>query len=144
LASRNAVSQEDADNDHARMLSYQAAVSAARAQVAAARAAAVTPKSQEASPLSEVEASRALSERIRADIDDSDLTAPRDGRVQYLVARVGEVVAAGGRLLIPVDLSDVYMPFCLPTAAAGRLELGSEARLILEAAPNRVIRAPIS
>src|SRR5690606_12773362 len=95
LASRNAVSQQDADNDHARMLSYQAAVSAARAQVAAARAAVVTAKSQVASALSEVEAARALSERIRADIDDSDLTAPRDGRVQYLVARVGEVVAAG-------------------------------------------------
>lgn len=34
-----------------------------------------------------------------------------------------------------VDLADVYMTFFLPTEQAGLLALGSEARLILDAAP---------
>jgi HlyD family secretion protein len=43
-----------------------------------------------------------------------------------------------------LDLSDVYMTFFLPTAAAGRLAIGEEARLVLDAAPDYVIPAKIS
>jgi HlyD family secretion protein len=83
-------------------------------------------------------------ERIKADIADSDLKAPRDGRVQYRVAQPFEVVGAGGRVLNLVDLSDVYMTFFLPTDQAGRLTLGSEVRLVLDAAPEYVIPARVS
>ena len=91
-----------------------------------------------------VEAAQATERRIIADIDDSELKAPRDGRIQYRVAEPGEVLAAGGRVLNMVDLSDVYMTFFLPTEQAGLLALGSEARIILDAAPNLVIPANIS
>ncbi|MDU7374501.1 MAG: HlyD family efflux transporter periplasmic adaptor subunit, partial [Klebsiella michiganensis] len=91
-----------------------------------------------------VEAAQATERRIIADIDDSELIAPRDGRIQYRVAEPGEVLAAGGRVLNMVDLSDVYMTFFLPTEQAGLLALGSEARIILDAAPNLVIPANIS
>ena len=47
---------------------------------------------------------RAAIESITADIDDSVLKSPRDGRVQYRVAQPGEVLAAGGRVLNMVDL----------------------------------------
>jgi HlyD family secretion protein len=43
-----------------------------------------------------------------------------------------------------VDLSDVYMTFFLPTEAAGRVALGSDIRLVLDAAPNYVIPAKAS
>ncbi len=43
-----------------------------------------------------------------------------------------------------VDLADVYMTFFLPTEQAGLLALGSEARLVLDAAPDLVIPANIS
>ena len=43
-----------------------------------------------------------------------------------------------------VDLVDVYMTFFLPTAVAGKLGLGSEVRLVLDAAPQFVIPAQIS
>ncbi|HDW3814480.1 TPA: HlyD family efflux transporter periplasmic adaptor subunit, partial [Klebsiella pneumoniae] len=72
------------------------------------------------------------------------LKAPRDGRIQYRVAEPGEVLAAGGRVLNMVDLADVYMTFFLPTEQAGLLALGSEARLVLDAAPDLVIPANIS
>ncbi len=43
-----------------------------------------------------------------------------------------------------VDLADVHMNFFLPTAQAGRLALGDEVRLILDAAPEFVIPARVS
>ena len=43
-----------------------------------------------------------------------------------------------------VDLTDVYMTFFLPTEAAGRIGIGSEARLVLDAAPQYVIPASVS
>src|SRR3546814_20928370 len=42
-----------------------------------------------------------------------------------------------------VDLTDVYMTFFLPTEQAGRVALGAEARLVLDAAPQYVIPAEI-
>src|SRR5690606_18708870 len=78
------------------------------------------------------------------DIDDSALRSPRDGRVQYRVAQLGEVLPAGGRVLNLVDLGDVSMSFFLPTEAAGRVAIGAEARLVLDAAPEYVIPAQIT
>ena len=94
--------------------------------------------------VSAVMAARANIERIQAEINDCTLKSPRDGRVQYIVARPGEVVAGGGRVLSMVDLSDVFMTFFLPTAAAGKIVPDSEVRLIIDAAPKFVIPANIS
>jgi HlyD family secretion protein len=121
-----------------------AAVNAARAHLAAAEAAIATDRSQVASVKSATEAARAGIARIRADITDSALRAPRDGRVQYLVAQSGEVVGSGGRVLNMADLSDVFMTFFLPAAAVGRIAMGSEVRLVLDAAPGYVIPAHVS
>ncbi len=88
-----------------------------------------------------IEAAKAAIESIAADLNDSVLKAPRDGRVQYRVAQPGEVLAAGGRVLNMVDLGDVYMTFFLPTAEAGRVAIGAEVHLVLDAAPQFVIPA---
>jgi HlyD family secretion protein len=144
LAREGASSQQEADDDSARVQSATAAVSAARAQVAATEAAITTAEAQLAGSGSAVEAAQASAARIRADIKDATLKAPRDGRVQYRVAQPGEVIGAGGRVLNLVDLSDVYMTFFLPTAAAGKLALGDDVRLVLDAAPQYVIPASVS
>ena len=118
---------------------------AAEAQVAAADAAIGTARvAGRSARRRRVEAALATIERIQADIDDSTLKSPRDGRVQYRVAQPGEVLGAGGRVLNLVDLTDVYMTFFLPTAAAGRVALGAEVRLVLDAAPQYVIPARAS
>jgi HlyD family secretion protein len=144
LASEAAASQQEADDDSARVQSAIAAVSAARAQLTAAAATIVTAQAEITGAQSGVEAARATVERIQADIKDSALKSPREGRVQYRVAQPGEVVGAGGRVLSMVDLSDVYMTFFLPTAAVGRVALGTEVRLILDTAPGYVIPAHVS
>jgi HlyD family secretion protein len=91
-----------------------------------------------------IDAARAAIESIKADINDSTLMAPRDGRVQFRVAQPGEVLAAGGRVLNLVDLGDVYMTFFLPTAQAGRVAIGADVRIVLDAAPQYVIPAKAS
>ena len=87
---------------------------------------------------------RAMVARLQADIDDSQLKAPRAGRVQYRVTQPGEVLGAGGNVLNLVDLTDVYMTFFLPERQAGRVALGSEVRLVIDAAPQYVIPARVS
>ncbi|HJV65676.1 MAG TPA: HlyD family efflux transporter periplasmic adaptor subunit [Geomonas sp.] len=144
LAANEVVSRQSADDDRMRLLSARAAQSAALAQVAAAQANIETARAQIKGARSAVEAAQATVERLQADIEDNTLRSPRDGRVQYRVAEPGEVVGAGGRVLSLVDLSDVYMTFFLPTAMAGRVALGSEVRLILDAAPQYVIPANVS
>ncbi|MEO5796817.1 MAG: HlyD family efflux transporter periplasmic adaptor subunit [Rhodoferax sp.] len=144
LAREGASSEQELDDDRARVRSVQAAVDAARAQVAAASAAIAAAQTQVTAARSAVLAANATVVRIQADMDDSALTAPRAGRVQYRIAQPGEVVAAGGKVLSLVDLSDVYMTFFVPEASAGRLALGSEVHLVLDAAPQYVIPSKVS
>lgn len=144
LVTGNNISRQQLDDNLARFQGAQAAVSAANAQIAAADAAIATGKSQVIGARSMVDAAQATLQRIEADIDDSVLKSPRDGRVQYRIAQPGEVVGAGGKVLNLVDLSDVYMIFFLPTEEAGRISLGGEVRLVLDAAPQYVIPARVS
>ena len=116
----------------------------ARAQVAASQSAIAAAKAQVTGAQSTVTALAATIARIEADIQDSQLKAPRDGRVQYRVAQPGEVLGAGGKVLNMIDLSDVYMTFFLPETAVGKVALGSEARIVLDAAPQYVIPAKVS
>jgi HlyD family secretion protein len=144
LAGEGAASAQELDDDRARARNVQAALSAAKAQVAAARAAAEAARAQIVGARSSVAAVEAAIARIEADLKDSELKAPRAGRVQYRIAQVGEVLGSGGKVLNLVDLSDVYMTFFVPETAAGKLALGGEVHLILDAAPQYVIPAKIS
>ncbi|MDF2114195.1 HlyD family efflux transporter periplasmic adaptor subunit, partial [Roseiarcaceae bacterium H3SJ34-1] len=82
--------------------------------------------------------------QIEATIADMTLKAPVSGRIEYRLAQAGEVVAPGGRVLTLLDLSDVHMTIFLPTSQAGRVELGSEARIMLDSAPEYVVPATVS
>ena len=144
LEKEGASSGQELDDDRARVRSQQAALDAARAQVAAAQSAVAAAKAQATGSVSSVDAAVASIARIDAELQDAQLVAPRDGRVQFLVAQPGEVLGGGGKLLNLVDLSDVYMTFFLPETVAGRVALGSEVRLVLDAAPQFVIPAQVS
>jgi HlyD family secretion protein len=141
LIKTNAVSQQVLDDDRAANATAKAALAAAQAQVAASEAAISSARALVVDAGAAVDAAKAAIESIAADLNDSVLKAPRDGRVQYRVAQPGEVLAAGGRVLNMVDLGDVYMTFFLPTAEAGRVAIGSEVHLVLDAAPQYVIPA---
>lgn len=144
LAQEGAASEQELDDDRARVRSLAAAVVAARAQSQAVAAGVVAARTQSAGAGATVVASAASVARAQAELDDTVLLAPRDARVQYRIAEAGEVLGGGGKLLNLVDLTDVYMTFFVPEQVAGRLALGSEVRMVLDAAPEFVIPARIS
>ena len=144
LAKEGASSAQELDDDRARVSTAKAALAAARAQVTAAQAALTAARTQVAGARATVTASEATVTRIDADITDSALVAPRDGRVQYRVAQPGEVLGGGGKVLNMVDLSEVHMTFFVPETVAGRLALGSEVRIKLDAAPDFVVPARLT
>ena len=82
-------------------------------------------------------------ELYRVNIEDNTLVAPRNGPIEYRVANIGEVLPVGGKVFTMLDASYVYMDIYLPTAEAGRVRIGSEARIILDAYPNHVIPAKV-
>ena len=83
-------------------------------------------------------------ELYKVNIDDNTLVAPRDGRIEYRIANVGEVLPAGGKVFTMLDISYVYMDIYLPTADADRIKIGNDARIVLDAFPDRPIPAKVS
>lgn len=91
-----------------------------------------------------IKSAQADVERYEAILVDLVLVSPRSGRVQYRLARAGEVVAPAQRVLTILDLDDVYMTIYLPAADAGKLALGDDARIIADPVPEYVIPATVS
>lgn len=130
LIERGHVSQQVLDQRRNKFEAAEAAYVAAEAQRDQAEAA--------------IKAAESDVERFQSILVDLVLVAPRTGRVQYRLARAGEVVAAGQRVLTILDLNDVYMTIYLPAKEAGQLTLGDEARTILDPVPQYVLPATIS
>ena len=83
-------------------------------------------------------------ELYTVNIADSTLVPPKDGRIQYRIANVGEVLPAGGKVFTMLDTSYVYMDIYLPTGEAGKGKFGDDARIVLDALPNIAIPAKVS
>jgi len=93
---------------------------------------------------SAIKVAEAKVQQIESMIHDLTLMSPRNGEVQYQMARNGETVAAGEPIVTILDLTDLYMVIFLNAADAGRLGVGDEARVILDAVPDYVIPAEVS
>lgn len=137
------------DLERARALYVNANMSAkdydrARSTMDTAKASTTQAEAQLAEADAAIAASLAQKERIQVDLKDSVLTAPRSGRVQFRLAEPGEVLASGGKVLTLIDPTDVYMTVFLPAAEAGKIALGAQARITLDAAPNLVIPSAVS
>ena len=124
------ITRERLDQDQTRMRIANTALQAANIKVVESIAA--------------IEAANARIERLQAQIDDSELVAPRGGRVLYRLAESGEVLGAGGKVVTLLDLTDVFMTIFLPTADATLVDVGSDARILLDAMPDVAIPARVS
>ena len=130
LSLRRYASQQQLDQQQARFDTSNSAVVAARAQLAAIKAA--------------IGAAEAQVAQLTSEIDDSSLRAPLDGVIQLRLAEPGEVLGAGGRVLLLIDPGDQYMNLYLPASTAGRLTVGDEARIVLDALPDQALPAKIA
>ncbi|MBO5644405.1 MAG: efflux RND transporter periplasmic adaptor subunit [Lentisphaeria bacterium] len=144
LLKDSAMSRQTFENDETIYLTAKAELAAAKANVKQAEAAISAAKASAEGEKANIKAAEADIARIQADIDDSKLTAPLGGRIQYRISEPGEVLNAGGRVLNLVDLTDVYMTFYLPEAVAGKVKLGADVRIVLDALPTVPIPAKIS
>jgi HlyD family secretion protein len=130
LVGTGAISEQEAEVDFAR-------AAATRAELVGAQAEATR-------SLSSIAAARATAERLQAEIKDAVLVSPLKTRIETRLAEQGEVLGQGGRVFSVNNLSDVYMYVFLPNEVAGKVPLGSEARIVLDAYPNYPIRATVS
>ncbi|MGA7804966.1 HlyD family secretion protein [Bradyrhizobium sp.] len=80
----------------------------------------------------------------KVEIADNTLVAPKRGRIQYRLTNIGEVLAAGGKVFTMLDFSYVYMDIYLPTEEAGKVKVGADARIVLDAYPDHPIPAKVS
>ena len=80
----------------------------------------------------------------KVQIADNTLVAPKAGRIQYRLANIGEVLAAGGKVFTMLDFSYVYMDIYLPTEEAGKVKVGADARIVFDAYPDHPIPAKVS
>ncbi|MGY2168887.1 HlyD family secretion protein [Pseudomonas gingeri] len=130
LSQRGFASGQLLDQQQARYDTSNSAVLAAKAQVAALSAS--------------IGAAQAQVAQLTSEIDDSSLLAPIDGIIQLRLAEPGEVLGAGGRVLLLIDPGDQYMNLYLPAAVVGRLTPGDEARVLLDALPEQPLPAKIA
>ncbi|HPS94119.1 MAG TPA: HlyD family efflux transporter periplasmic adaptor subunit [Deltaproteobacteria bacterium] len=91
-----------------------------------------------------IEAAIAQTLRLKADIEDCMLKSPIDGPVLTRLAEPGEVLPAGGKVLTIVDPTDVYMNVYLSENLAGRIPLGAEAKVVLDALSDRPFAARVA
>ena len=82
--------------------------------------------------------------QLDSEMAETQLVSPITGRVLYKLVQNSEVVPSGGKVLTLLDLSNVYMEIFLPAREAGRLKIGSEARIVLDAYPNTALPAMVT
>ncbi len=130
LVQRGNISEEIADQRQSQRDSAVAAYNTGLARAAQAEHA--------------LEAARQDAALIQVNIADNTLVAPKDGRIQYRLANVGEVLGAGGKVFTMVDTNYVYMDVFLPTSEAGKAVVGTDARIVLDALPSDAIPAKVT
>ena len=121
----------------AQLMSAEATAKRAEVEVESAKARLEVAKAN-------VLAQKASIERIEVDIRDSTIVARHDGRIQYRIAQLGEMVGPGAGILNLVDLTDVYMTLYIPEKMVGQIAQGADCRIVLDAMPDWPIQASIS
>ena len=121
---------ETYDQRQQQLKSARAALNAAKSQVDEARASVKTADAKVA--------------ELQAVVDDSTIRSPVRGRVQYRLVEPGAVLPPGGKIATVIDLADVYTTVFLPGPQAGRLKIGDDARVVVDAYPEYVFPATVS
>ncbi len=115
-----------------------------RTAVETARSGCVAAEAQVRDADAATAAARAERDRLRTQLDDATIRSPGAGMVLFRLAEPGEVLPAGGRVLTVVDLDDIYMTIFLPATDAARIQVGTDARLLLDGRKGPAIPAVVS
>ncbi|WP_025813713.1 HlyD family secretion protein, partial [Komagataeibacter kakiaceti] len=66
------------------------------------------------------------------------------GRIEYRIVELGAVLPGGGRVASLLNPADMYLTVFYPSPQAGRLRVGDQARIALDALHKEVIPATVS
>ena len=70
-------------------------------------------------------------EKLKTQVAQDKLSAPRAGRVSYRFAEPGETLAAGAPVLTLIDPGEIYVRLTVPTDQAAKAATGDEARITI-------------
>ena len=76
-------------------------------------------------------------QEVYADLQETKIYAPSDGTILSRPVQPGEVVNPGTPLYAMVDLNKLYLKVYIPGPDIGKLKLGNEARIYVDAFPDK-------
>ena len=82
-------------------------------------------------------------EKAQSQHEDMIIKAPKDGRLEYQIAEVGNVLGAGGKVVSVLDPTDTYINVFLTAQQMNQIQLGDEARIVIDGM-NAVFPAKIT
>ncbi|KND83174.1 hemolysin D [Aggregatibacter actinomycetemcomitans serotype b str. SCC4092] len=98
----------------------------------ASLAAVNTTQAAKAEAQAAVAQAQAQLEQAQSQNTDMLIKAPKDGRVEYQIAEVGNVLGAGGKVVSLLDPTDTYINVFLTAPQMNQLKLGDEARIVID------------
>jgi HlyD family secretion protein len=130
LFKRGTASQQQLDRDDVARDSAITVLEAARAALMQADA--------------QLVAAQAQIDHADAIVTETIIRAPISGRVLFRIAEPGEIIQAGGNILLLVDLDRPYMTIYLAEVASGKISIGDDALIWTDAYPDRPFPAKVS
>lgn len=141
LVQSGAVSRQTADHAQAAFevarQNYQAASAQLRLLESGYRAEVI------AAQRDEVTRSQAVLDGSAALASDTVLASPTAGVVLSKHFEPGEFVAAGAPVLLVADLSDCWVKIYIPSSQLGLIQLGQQAKVMVDSFPNRTFTGHI-
>lgn len=94
--------------------------------------------------LANVNAAQAKLQELTANKQELLVAAPIDGTVITRPVEAGQVVNAVSPLFVLVNLKNIYMKIYIPEPEIGKIKLGSEARVYVDAYPDRYFSGKVT
>ncbi|KAF1019957.1 MAG: putative multidrug resistance protein EmrK [Paracidovorax wautersii] len=134
--------------EHLESLTHQrdqarAQATAARAQIRTAQGQAAAARAQLAQAQAGLAQAQADAQRARIPVDDATLTAPIAGRVGDKTVRVGQVVAAGTRLMSIVPVDALYLQANFKETQMGLMRPGQPVKITIDALGGGTIEGEV-
>lgn len=82
--------------------------------------------------------------RLKLLRSETEIQAPTSGRIEYVFVQKGAVLPPGGKIASLLELTTLHMAIFLPAKIVGKLRVGDEARVKLDALPDVVLPAKVS
>ena len=85
----------------------------------------------------QVGVARAKLNAVKAQVDELTIRAPRDGRVERVLVRPGDILRADAPSLTLLEAGQLYVKIFIPETRIGNVHVGQEVPISVDSFPNR-------